>query len=409
MPETEPNRGALSWKRLTNSISAKLIGSLLAVMVVIFGLLGYLNIRLHRQRLEAATLASAERVSDVIRRTTTYYMMRNDREGLYHAIQTMADAGGMVKVRIFDREGRISYSTDPAEVSHVRDKTAEACYSCHTQAQPLARLNRPDRFRIYRAGGQRVLGIITPLENQPSCSNADCHAHPASQQVLGVLDTNLSLASADAQLKVSSARMLAYTAGALLMVAVLSWVFVWRVVGKPIKALKNGTEHLSQGELGYQIEARSQHEDEVGDLARSFNDMSLQLRAANARSVSTSSGDPPSSTTPPTIRFIMRPAIRSLRYTCPRRTFRMADNTLTVASSLVIYPSAPARNDRSAYSISSCMDNTSTGSFGHISLRLLINSNPLDRFSEISRITRSGTCRLMSDRAVGASAAAPHT
>jgi two-component system NtrC family sensor kinase len=65
------------------------------------------------------------------------------------------------------------------------------------------------------------------------------------------------------------------------MVAVLSWVFVWRVVGKPIKALKNGTEHLSQGELGYQIEARSQHEDEVGDLARSFNDMSLQLRAAN--------------------------------------------------------------------------------------------------------------------------------
>src|ERR1035441_2903692 len=75
--------------------------------------------------------------------------------------------------------------------------------------------------------------------------------------------------------------MFAYTAGALLMVAVLSWVFVWRVVGKPIKALKNGTEHLSQGELGYQIEARSQHEDEVGDLARSFNDMSLQLRAAN--------------------------------------------------------------------------------------------------------------------------------
>ena len=126
-----------------------------------------------------------------------------------------------------------------------------------------------------------MLGIITPLENQPGCSNADCHAHSAAQQVLGVLDTNLSLAEADAQLKVSSARMIAYTAGALLMVAVLSWLFVWQVVGKPIKALKNGTEHLSHGELGYQIEARSQHEDEVGDLARSFNGMSLQLRAAN--------------------------------------------------------------------------------------------------------------------------------
>ena len=279
MPETEPIRVDVGWKRLTHSISAKLIGHLLAVMVVVFALLGYLNVRLHRKDLEAATLVSAERVSDIIKHSTTYYMLRNDREGLYHAILTMEDEPGMVKVRIFDQEGRISYSTDPAEVSHVLDKTGEACYGCHTQSQPLARLNRPDRFRIYRSGGQRVLGIITPIENQPSCSNAECHAHPAGQQVLGVLDTNLSLAKADAQLAVGSTRMLNYTAGAMLIVAVLSWLFVWREVGQPIKALKKGTEHLSQGELGYQIEERSQ--DEVGNLAHSFNGMSLQLRTAN--------------------------------------------------------------------------------------------------------------------------------
>ncbi|MGA8540095.1 MAG: ATP-binding protein [Terriglobales bacterium] len=280
MQEIEPIRRRLAWKRLTHSISAKLIGSLLAVMVVIFALLGYLNIRLHRLDLEAATLASAERASDVIKRSTTYYMLRNDREGLYHAIRTTADEPGMIKVRILDQQGRISYSTDPAEVSHVLDKSAEACYGCHNQSQPLARLNRPDRFRIYRnGGGHRVLGIITPIENQPSCSNAACHAHPADQQVLGVLDTNLSLAKADTQLAVSSARMLYYTGGAMLIVAILSWLFVWRVVAKPIQSLERGTERLSRGELGYQIKVQSQ--DEVGDLANSFNSMSLQLRGAN--------------------------------------------------------------------------------------------------------------------------------
>ncbi|MGA9980013.1 MAG: ATP-binding protein [Candidatus Sulfotelmatobacter sp.] len=279
MREIEPTRSDLGWKRVTHSISAKLIGSLLAVMLVIFALLGYLNIRLHRQHLEAATLASAERVSDVIKHSTTYYMLRNDREGLYHSIQTMADEPGVVKVRILDQQGRISYSSDAAEVSHVLDKTAEACYGCHIQSQPLTRLNRPDRFRIYRNGsGHRVLAIITPIENQASCSNAECHAHPASQQVLGVLDTNLSLATADAQLATSSTRMFFYTAGAMLIVTVLSWLFVWQVVGKPIRALEKGTQHLSLGELGYQIEVRS--DDEVGDLANSFNSMSLQLRAA---------------------------------------------------------------------------------------------------------------------------------
>ena len=278
MPETESDRG--QWERLTHSISAKLISLLLLVMLWIFGLLGYLNIRLHRQHLEAATLASAERVSDVIRRSTSYYMLRNNREGLYHAMATMADEPGMVRVRIFDREGNISYSSDPSEVGHAVDKSAEACYGCHAQSQSLEHLNRPDRFRIYRdASGQRILGVITPIENQPSCSNAVCHAHPASQKILGVLDTNLSLAKTDAQLAQSSWRMLAYTMFALLDISLLTWLFVWRLVGQPLKHLKDGTSELADGNLGYQLEVDST--DEAGELASSFNRMSLQLRAAN--------------------------------------------------------------------------------------------------------------------------------
>jgi two-component system NtrC family sensor kinase len=278
MPEIEQKRG--QWNRLTRSLSAKLISLLLGVMVVVFGLLGYLNIRLHRQHLETAALTTAERVSDVIKRSTTYYMLRNDREGMYHAMATMADEPGMVRVRIFDQEGRISYSSDPGEVSHIVDKGAEACYGCHTQSQPLTKLNRPDRFRIYRdASGQRILGIITPIENQPSCSNALCHAHPAEQKILGVLDTNLSLARADAQVKQSSWRMLAYTLLALVVISFLSWMVVWRLVGQPLKRLKDGTRELADGNLGFQIEVEST--DEAGELAKSFNGMSLQLRAAN--------------------------------------------------------------------------------------------------------------------------------
>ncbi|HET6180087.1 MAG TPA: ATP-binding protein [Candidatus Sulfotelmatobacter sp.] len=282
MQETEPTRSR--WLRLPFTLSAKLNILLLGAMVVIFALLGYLNVRLHRQHLEQTTLQSAERVSDVIRHTTTDFMLRNDREGLYHAIQTMASEPGMEKIRIFDQEGRITYTTNSAEQSRVVDKTAEACYACHAQSQPLARLNRPDRFRIYRnAAGTRVLGIITPIENQPACSNAACHAHPAEQQILGVLDTNLSLAKADVQLAESSRRMIAYTGCALLLIALLSWFFVWQVVGRPVKALERGTERLAAGDLGYQIDVQSQ--DEIGELASSFNGMSRQLASEHNENV----------------------------------------------------------------------------------------------------------------------------
>ena len=270
-------QGGTAWRRnLSHSLGAKLIWLLLGAMVVIFALLGLLTIRLHRQHLEAATLQAAERVSDVIKRSTSYSMMRNDRQGLYHMMTTIAGEPGVVRVRIFDQQGKISYSTDPNEVNRNVDKGAEACYGCHAQSQPLARLDRPDRFRIYTASGHRVLGIITPIENQLSCSNAACHAHPASQQILGVLDTNLSLAAADASLSQGTRRLLAYTGVAVLLIAFLSWLFVWQVVQKPVKRLTAGTQKLSEGERGYQIAAGSS--DELGELADSFNRMSLQLR-----------------------------------------------------------------------------------------------------------------------------------
>ena len=269
---------------MSHSLSAKLNVLLLTAMVAIFGLLGYLNVSLHRQHLEQNTLLSAERISEAIKRGTTEYMLRNDRPGLHHSIQAIAAQPGMERVRIFDRDGRITYSTDPAEQNHVVDKSAEACYGCHAQSQPLARLNRPDRFRIYRnSAGTRVLGIITPIENQPSCANAACHAHPAEQQILGVLDTNMSLAKADVQLAETSRRMKIYTACALLLIMVLSWFFIWRVVDRPITALQRATEHIASGDLGYQIQVRS--EDELAELARSFNEMSGRLESEHNQNV----------------------------------------------------------------------------------------------------------------------------
>jgi len=53
----------------------------------------------------------------------------------------------------------------------------------------LEKLSRPDRARIFRAaGGERLLGLIQPIENERDCYTAECHVHPESKKVLGVLD-----------------------------------------------------------------------------------------------------------------------------------------------------------------------------------------------------------------------------
>ena len=262
------------------SISFKLMASMFIVMAAIFGMLMYLTIDQHRKHLEAAALVSAEQQSEVLRRSASHYMLKNDRSGLYEMMINMADQPGMVRVRIMNSEGVISYSTFPDEVGKSVDKASEACYGCHEQSQPLSLLNRSDRFRIYRADVGRVLGIITPIQNQPACSNAECHAHPASTQILGVLDTNLSLAKVDESLVQDRHRMMAYFTVALIVLVVLSGVFIGNVVHAPLTILKHGTERIAKGELGAQIPVMSN--DEIGEVTQSFNEMSSKLQLAQA-------------------------------------------------------------------------------------------------------------------------------
>ena len=66
MPETSKNaNGTAAVAPVRYGLGTKLIVMLLGGMLVIFALLGYLTIRLQRQHMEAATLLSAERISDL--------------------------------------------------------------------------------------------------------------------------------------------------------------------------------------------------------------------------------------------------------------------------------------------------------------------------------------------------------
>jgi two-component system, NtrC family, sensor kinase len=267
------------WTRLAGSLSGKLLVLLVSSMAVIFGLLGYLNIRLHRQHLERTALADAARMSSVIKRNTSYYMLRNQRDGLYHIITDMANEPEMVRIRIINDRGRISFSSDPAEMGKVVDGKLVIQDALPAGVSGYHYDDGKQSFRTYSLKtGERALGVITPIENSASCSQAECHAHPAEIKTLGVLDTNISLASTDRSVAESRWQVLLYTVLAILGVAVLTVAFVQRMLAGPLRALTEGTKRLGQGDLGYQIQLKSSGE--LQELANSFNTMSCQLDEA---------------------------------------------------------------------------------------------------------------------------------
>jgi two-component system, NtrC family, sensor kinase len=268
------------WTRIASSLSGKLLVILVSSMALVFGVLGYLNIQLHRRHLERDALADAARTSSVIKRNTSYYMLRNQRDGLYHIIAEMADEPGMVRIRIINDHGRISFSSDPSEITKFIDRNMKAKDVEPVGSEAIEVSSLKQSFRTYRLpNNQRALGVIDPIENSSACSSAECHAHPADAKTLGILDTNISLASSEENVAESTRQVLIYTILAVLGLAVLISAFVRHMLGGPLRALTEGTHRLGSGDLGYQIPVQSSGE--LQDLANSFNTMSSQIHDAH--------------------------------------------------------------------------------------------------------------------------------
>jgi two-component system NtrC family sensor kinase len=260
-------------------LAAKLAICLVASTAAFFSLFGYVNLRLERRHFERMVLLSAERVSDVLQSSTRHEMLRNDRDALYAQIRDFGHEPGIDRVRIFNKEGLIKFSTDPGELGTMVNKSAEACYGCHAQQAPLTKLARPDRARTFtdKQGG-RVMAVIRPVDNRPECSISACH--PPGVRILGVIDAHLSLAAVDAQLAEHQRQYLWFTAAAMALTSVFSVLWVWLVIHRPIHELAAGTEKLARGDLDYRLPVRSN--DELGALAESFNKMTADLAAAHS-------------------------------------------------------------------------------------------------------------------------------
>jgi two-component system NtrC family sensor kinase len=88
------------------------------------------------------------------------------------------------------------------------------------------------------------------------------------------------MSSVDAAIGERQRQLLFSAAATGVMLCVLSLVFIWVVVDRPIRDLMRGTRKVSAGDLSYRLPERSS--DELGDLARAFNRMTEALERANA-------------------------------------------------------------------------------------------------------------------------------
>ncbi len=267
--------------RYIHSLSFKIISAVFIVLVFVLSLITYYNINVQSKHLYDTITLSAASSSNFIKKSMHYTMMINHREDLWQSIKNIGAEPGIERIRIYNKVGRIMFSTKTDEVETLVDKNTESCVMCHGNSQGFTRNHSDQYTRVYQSPrGYRVLGLINPIKNERDCSDADCHAHSQKETILGVLDVQLSLDKYDTYISQSSMALIGSSIVMLLAVVLVSGIFILRVVQRPIKKFIVGTNAIASGNLNHRIILDTR--DELGELAISFNAMMDDLKQARA-------------------------------------------------------------------------------------------------------------------------------
>ncbi|RNC72737.1 MAG: HAMP domain-containing sensor histidine kinase [Desulfuromonadales bacterium] len=267
---------------MRHSLIAKIAVAISLILLSTMGLFAYINIEQLDKLLFEEAVIDADKLSETIIRTTHYHMLENNLKRAYQIIDEVGTQRGTIeRIRMVNKLGTVTHSTDPKEIGLLLDKKAEACSMCHSGSSPLVHATTMNRSRIFKnREGKEVLGIAKAIYNEERCFTAPCHFHPKEAKVLGVLDVIVSLEQM--HLKVYSYRneIIILTTLQIGLIAICLTVLIQRLVNRPVKSLVRHAHLVGSGELDAKVAIANR--DELGELAEAFNNMTHNLKKARA-------------------------------------------------------------------------------------------------------------------------------
>jgi histidine kinase len=262
--------------RIQSSLVSKLILSAGFILLLTISTWSYFSIAYQKKNLEQEVVTQTERLSNTIKLGTHYAMMLNSRDEINQIINNIARLTEIQSIRIYNKEGAIKFSNHPQEVEQTTNIRSEACHICHHTDPPQADIGLNERTRHFSAeNGERLLGIISPIHNEPGCATQACHFHPADKKILGALDVVVTLAETEKEIRFMEKGVIGLAGVAFLVTSAIIFVFVLHFVNRPIRKLIAGTEAISRGDYSGALEVVRR--DELGQLARAMNLMRQEI------------------------------------------------------------------------------------------------------------------------------------
>jgi two-component system NtrC family sensor kinase len=263
---------------ILRSMEWRLLVPLSITVGIILAIHAMVSFRTTQEHFLSLVHSEADRSSGLIRQATHDGMLLNRFDDVQTMIERLVEQGDVVTIRVCDKKGVIILSAKREEIGTAIPIDSDTCLSCHgdKETKDLALLEQS--VITQSAQGPDVLRHLSVIENEPACSVAACHFHPADQRVLGVLDVGLSMAPLQAAIGTSQRQFVSTTILLVVISGLVAAVFVRRLIHRPTRELYLGTQRIAAGDLETPINVPGDHE--LARLAEAFNRMIRDLRSA---------------------------------------------------------------------------------------------------------------------------------
>ncbi len=254
----------------------KVNGIFFAILLVVLGVAAFTTNFLH----ERAALESARDISRVsssmILQDIRELMLRGAVDGVGDLIDRLAaDSSVYRDVQLIAHDGHVVAARLETTVPVV-EQQSWPCRRCHGgDAAPNDSMTAVFDEIVEFANGERAISVVTPLFAVSGCTAAECHAQPATASALGVLQVDYPLGAVEAHIAQSALHIKIALVLSVLLGAVATWWMTDRLVGRRLKALREGAQRLADRDFSFRFS--DPRADRISQVEGIFDSMTSEL------------------------------------------------------------------------------------------------------------------------------------
>jgi len=272
-----------------SSIYSRVVFVIFVSSVLLFVSFSIIFRSVNEQYLNTVIRQNGNNIGSIVGGSLYHSMLENDKSTLQNTLDIINTMPGIDEVNMYDNKDNLVYTSISTDSNKYHSNPN--CISCHSSLKTIF----PGKGKYYKIinadsycrmshndKNSRHLLIKLPILNERSCYESSCHAHPASEEVLGSLIIKIPLAELDSAIQKSSTEFFLLAILTTLVLVGVLIIFTRRRIKKPLNALVKASIAVANGDTSTRLEIKPNQLEDMKMVSQAFNEMLDNLQAATS-------------------------------------------------------------------------------------------------------------------------------